>query len=205
MLLHEQHFEVVAGYRLLLKFGNDRLEVRQRANGRERWNIGRAHEAAELAFTHAVAVAFDDRDIGVMQQPVQQVDDASGVSTSTFRFCAKWAEKLSYTALPSASCGIRLKPRSADGTVRTSDRGSTALLGVLIFGTLPKICYAEGITSFLYERKIRIFDYPKYHWSVDQCEYAIDIVFKRQADLAAIYGNLTWTAIDTVKPDNIAT
>jgi hypothetical protein len=44
-----------------------------------------------------------------------------------------------------------------------------------------------------------------YHWSVDQCEYATDIVFKRQADLAAIYGNLTRTAIHTVQPDNIAT
>jgi hypothetical protein len=44
-----------------------------------------------------------------------------------------------------------------------------------------------------------------YHWSVDQCEYATDIVFKRPADLAAIYGNLTRTAIHTVKPDNIAT
>ena len=31
---------------------------------------------------------------------------------------------------------------------------------VLIFGTLPKICYAGGMTSYLYERKIRIFDYP---------------------------------------------
>jgi hypothetical protein len=42
-------------------------------------------------------------------------------------------------------------------------------------------------------------------WSVDQCEYATDIVFKRPADLAAIYGNLTRTTIHTVKPDNIAT
>jgi hypothetical protein len=25
-----------------------------------------------------------------------------------------------------------------------------------------------------------------YHWSVDQCQYATDIVFRRQADLAAI-------------------
>jgi hypothetical protein len=40
---------------------------------------------------------------------------------------------------------------------------------------------------------------------VDQCEYATDIVFRKQADLAAIYGNLTRTAIHTVKPDNIAT
>jgi hypothetical protein len=45
----------------------------------------------------------------------------------------------------------------------------------------------------------------QYHWSVDQCEYATDIVFRQQADLAAIYANLTRTAIHTVKPDNIAT
>jgi hypothetical protein len=44
-----------------------------------------------------------------------------------------------------------------------------------------------------------------YHWSVDQCEYATDLVFRQQADLQAIYGNLTRTAIHTVKPDNIAT
>jgi hypothetical protein len=44
-----------------------------------------------------------------------------------------------------------------------------------------------------------------YHWSANQCEYATDIVFQRQADLAAIYGQLTRTAIHTVKPDNIAT
>ena len=44
-----------------------------------------------------------------------------------------------------------------------------------------------------------------YHWSVDQCEYATDIVFRQQADLQAIYENLARTAIHTVKPDNIAT
>jgi hypothetical protein len=44
-----------------------------------------------------------------------------------------------------------------------------------------------------------------YHWSVDQCEYATDLVFRQQADLQAIYGTLTRTAIHTVKPDNIAT
>ena len=41
--------------------------------------------------------------------------------------------------------------------------------------------------------------------SIDQCEYATDIVFHRQADLAAIYENLTRTAIHSVKADNIAT
>ena len=44
-----------------------------------------------------------------------------------------------------------------------------------------------------------------YHWSLDEAEYATDIVFHRQADLQAIYGNLIRTAIHTVKPDDIAT
>lgn len=44
-----------------------------------------------------------------------------------------------------------------------------------------------------------------YHWSINQAEYATDLVFNRQSDLAAIYDNLTRTAIHTVKPDNIAT
>jgi hypothetical protein len=45
----------------------------------------------------------------------------------------------------------------------------------------------------------------QYHWSIMQAEYATDIVFKRRADLQAIYGNLTRTAIHSVKPDNVAT
>jgi hypothetical protein len=45
----------------------------------------------------------------------------------------------------------------------------------------------------------------QYHWSIDQCEYASDIVFSRSSDLAAIYDNLVRTALHTVKPDNIAT
>ena len=44
-----------------------------------------------------------------------------------------------------------------------------------------------------------------YHWSVDQSEYATDIVFGKQADLQPLYENLSRTAIHTVKPDNIAT
>jgi hypothetical protein len=44
-----------------------------------------------------------------------------------------------------------------------------------------------------------------YQWSVDQCEYATDIVFHKQADLEPLYENLSRTAIHTVKPDNIAT
>lgn len=33
---------------------------------------------------------------------------------------------------------------------------------VIIQGTLPGICYAEGMTTFLYSRNIRIFDYAKF-------------------------------------------
>jgi len=33
---------------------------------------------------------------------------------------------------------------------------------ILIFGTLPGICYVGGMTSLLYARQIRIFDYPKF-------------------------------------------
>ena len=44
-----------------------------------------------------------------------------------------------------------------------------------------------------------------YHWSLDQVEFATDIVFAKQSDLQAIYERLTRAAIHTVKPDNIAT
>lgn len=44
-----------------------------------------------------------------------------------------------------------------------------------------------------------------YHWSVIQCEYAGDIVFKRQKDLEHLYERLTNTAIHTVNPYNVAT
>ena len=33
---------------------------------------------------------------------------------------------------------------------------------IIITGTLPGACYAGGMTSFLYSRHIRIFDYPKF-------------------------------------------
>lgn len=41
------------------------------------------------------------------------------------------------------------------GTLECLDR-------VVIMGTLPGICHAEGMTSFLYSRQIRIFDYTKF-------------------------------------------
>jgi len=44
-----------------------------------------------------------------------------------------------------------------------------------------------------------------YHWSLNQAEYATDIVFRRQADLQAFYAQLTRTAIYAVKPEHVAT
>jgi hypothetical protein len=44
-----------------------------------------------------------------------------------------------------------------------------------------------------------------YHWSLDQVEFATDIVFHKQSDLQVIYDRLTRAAIHTVKPANIAT
>jgi len=33
---------------------------------------------------------------------------------------------------------------------------------VIIQGTLPGVCYAEGMSAYLYARQIRIFDYPRF-------------------------------------------
>ena len=33
---------------------------------------------------------------------------------------------------------------------------------IVITGTLPRACYAVGMTSFLYSRGIRIFDYARF-------------------------------------------
>ena len=33
---------------------------------------------------------------------------------------------------------------------------------VIVTGTLPGACYAGGMTSFLFSRGIRIFDYPRF-------------------------------------------
>jgi hypothetical protein len=51
---------------------------------------------------------------------------------------------------------------------------------------------------------MRVFS-DSYHWSIMQAEFATDIVFKSQADLAPVYENLVYTALHTVKPDNVAT
>jgi hypothetical protein len=33
---------------------------------------------------------------------------------------------------------------------------------ILVFGTLPKICFAGGMTSYLYNHDVRIFAYPRF-------------------------------------------
>ena len=44
-----------------------------------------------------------------------------------------------------------------------------------------------------------------YHWSLMQVEYATDIVFRRQCDLAPVYEAITRTAVHTVKAEHVAT
>ena len=48
---------------------------------------------------------------------------------------------------------------------RYSDRISGVLScydRVVVTGTLPTVCYANGMTRFLYAYQIRIFDYPEF-------------------------------------------
>jgi len=33
---------------------------------------------------------------------------------------------------------------------------------VIITGTLPQVCHSKGMTSYLYSKGVRIFDYPKF-------------------------------------------
>lgn len=44
-----------------------------------------------------------------------------------------------------------------------------------------------------------------YHWSLNQVEYATDIVFKRPEDLAALYDTLVRTAVHAVRAEQVAT
>jgi DNA-binding MarR family transcriptional regulator len=44
-----------------------------------------------------------------------------------------------------------------------------------------------------------------YHWSLRQVEYATDIVFRRQRDLASLYEAITRTAVHDVKAEHVAT
>ncbi|MDD1624472.1 MAG: hypothetical protein LUO94_06875, partial [Methylococcaceae bacterium] len=53
-------------------------------------------------------------------------------------------------------------------TTLLTERYKNDLLGVLscydrivITGTLPGVCYARGMTSYLYAHQIKVFDYAK--------------------------------------------
>ncbi len=41
------------------------------------------------------------------------------------------------------------------GTLSCLDR-------IIITGTLPQVCYSQGMTSYLYSKGVRVFDYPKF-------------------------------------------
>lgn len=56
----------------------------------------------------------------------------------------------------------------------------------------------------LYCPVIRHFE-SGYHWSLMQVEYATDLVFQRQEEMAPLYDALVHTAIHAVKPDHVAT
>ena len=67
-----------------------------------------------------------------------------------------------------------------------TERYRDRLLGVLscydrivITGTLPGACYAQGMTSFLYARGIRIFDYARF------AEPLRDRIRRRRQEMAA--------------------
>ena len=51
-----------------------------------------------------------------------------------------------------------------EGLVERYDKRIAGVLScydrIVITGTLPGVCHAKGMTSFLYANTIRIFDYP---------------------------------------------
>ncbi len=53
---------------------------------------------------------------------------------------------------------------------------------LVVTGTLPQACYAEGMTAFLSARNIRIFDYPRF------AEPLRDAIRERAQELAASAG-----------------
>lgn len=48
-------------------------------------------------------------------------------------------------------------------TYQTKIAGTLSCLDrVIITGTIPQICYSQGMTSYLYSQNIKIFDYAKF-------------------------------------------
>jgi hypothetical protein len=59
---------------------------------------------------------------------------------------------------------------------------------IIVTGTLPGACYAQGMTGFLSARQIRIFDYPRF------AEPLRDRVRDRAAALAGAAGVIATTS-----------
>ncbi len=53
-----------------------------------------------------------------------------------------------------------------EGLVERYDKRIAGVLScydrIVITGTLPGVCHAKGMTSFLYANTIRVFDYPQF-------------------------------------------
>lgn len=69
---------------------------------------------------------------------------------------------------------------------------------------VPELHHELDRLAALYCPAARRFD-ETYHWSIMQCEYATDIVFKDQSALSPIYDGLVHTAIHAVHADDVAT
>ena len=56
---------------------------------------------------------------------------------------------------------------------------------IVITGTLPTVCYADGMTRFLYASEIRIFDYPEFAADAARpCARAGGVRWPREAGVA---------------------
>ena len=53
---------------------------------------------------------------------------------------------------------------------------------IIVTGTLPGVCYAKGMTAFLWAQGVRIFDYPRF------AEPLRDRIRARAAELASAAG-----------------
>ena len=63
---------------------------------------------------------------------------------------------------------------------------------VVITGTLPTVCYADGMTKFLNASHVRIFDYPRF------AEPLRELVREQAASLAAKRGSRLSTSARSI-------
>src|SRR5215472_12222482 len=71
---------------------------------------------------------------------------------------------------------------------------------IIVTGTLPGACYADGMTAFLSARQVRIFDYPRF------AEPLRDRVRERAAELAAGAGiSIEHIANSQIRKEDVVT